>query len=217
MNKNIAADEIYALLLCGGKSSRMGQDKGLFVLKKDGQKIFSFEHGRRLLRPCFQKTFLSLRPEQWPQYKNYVLQEDVIFDENKRWQGPLAGILSAQQKFPHVHWFVLACDMFAFDEKIIHRILREFHAHKKSTCFFSFDASGEKRIETFAAVLHWQKLADMQRIFEDEPEKKDKKFYSLHNLYRTDFHFLEIADDEKKYFLNCNRPCDVPKILINHK
>tara|TARA_R110002051_G_scaffold40054_2_gene83706 strand:- start:2446 stop:3033 length:588 start_codon:yes stop_codon:yes gene_type:complete len=125
---------IYGLVLSGGKSTRMGTDKGSIVYHELPQR----EHLYRLLEKVCDKTFLSIRSEQvneLPSGVNFIL-------DNNEFRGPYNGILSAHKKYPNVAWLVLACDLPLLDLKGIEQLIAERNSDKIATAF----ASKESRL-----------------------------------------------------------------------
>jgi molybdopterin-guanine dinucleotide biosynthesis protein A len=97
------SDAVAAVILAGGKNSRMGgADKAFLTV--DGQTVFQRTLG--LLRRCFpQVVVASNRPEKYAPF-----DVEVTRDEFPGY-GPLAGIHAALGLVRHPHAFVVACDM----------------------------------------------------------------------------------------------------------
>ncbi|MFT4830480.1 MAG: molybdopterin-guanine dinucleotide biosynthesis protein A [Psychroserpens sp.] len=118
---------IYGLVLSGGKSTRMGTDKGAIVYHELPQR----EHLYHLLEKVCDKTFLSIRSEQvneMPSGVNFIL-------DNNEFRGPYNGILSAHKKYPNVAWLVLACDLPLMDLEGIQQLIAERNTNKITTAF----------------------------------------------------------------------------------
>lgn len=97
---------LFGLVLAGGKSSRMGQDKSQLVYFQKPQ----FQTAYELLEHVCAQVFVSSRLEQSEKaaFGNYPLIVDFPQYQDK---GPLGGILSAMKTYPQAAWFVLACDL----------------------------------------------------------------------------------------------------------
>ncbi len=126
----MANNVTYGLVLAGGKSRRMGEDKALLV--HDG--ISQLEHIAALLQPLTDKVFVSTRPEQQDErirrrFEQIVDQFDDI--------GPIAGILSAVKEYPDVDWLVVACDLPNVDEETIRFLLTNRSVEQPFTAFRS--------------------------------------------------------------------------------
>ncbi len=108
---------LYGLVLSGGKSTRMGADKGLLEYHGVPQREYFYT----LLEELCDEVYLSLRSDQLrdvPQSFKYIIDTD-------RHQGPFNGILSAHQKFPKAAWLVLACDLPLLDLDTLKTLVAE--------------------------------------------------------------------------------------------
>ena len=92
---NSTVPKIYGLVLSGGKSIRMGIDKGLI----DYHGIPQREYLYGILKTSCDDTFLSVREEQESELE---ADFNCIVDENE-YKGPLNGILSAHNQHPEWH------------------------------------------------------------------------------------------------------------------
>jgi len=112
--------EAAAVIMAGGKSTRMGRDKAM--LSVHGRPLV--EHVRDRLRPHFKEILVSAAAED-----DYAfLGERVVADELPG-QGPLMGIASALEACRHETAFVVACDMPEVDTALARRLLREARGH----------------------------------------------------------------------------------------
>ncbi|KAA2215522.1 molybdenum cofactor guanylyltransferase [Maribacter flavus] len=120
-------DKIYGLVLSGGKSTRMGQDKGLISYHGVPQR----EHLFRLLEDVCDKTFMSVRHDQQadiPPTLNTILDKDEF-------RGPYNGLLSAHKEYPGVAWLVLACDLPLIDKESLKELIHHRDSKKIATAF----------------------------------------------------------------------------------
>lgn len=95
---------LYGLVLAGGFSTRMGQDKALLVYhdRTEVERLVS------LLASFCERTLVSIRSDQAKTgaYDAFECVEDRHDDI-----GPMSGLLSAMDRFPDAAWLVVACDM----------------------------------------------------------------------------------------------------------
>ncbi|GMN08879.1 hypothetical protein MTsPCn9_06650 [Croceitalea sp. MTPC9] len=119
--------KIYGLVLSGGKSTRMGKDKGLIKYHDVPQREYMYQ----LLGGICDKTFLSVRNEQEKELRDNF---DYIVDKNE-YRGPLNGILSAHAEFPDVAWLVLACDLPLLNKENIKELVSQRNLGKVATAF----------------------------------------------------------------------------------
>ncbi len=121
---------IYGLVLAGGKSSRMGQDKAL--LTRDGKS--QLENLAELLAPAVDRVFVSTRPDQAeePERRKFAQIVDRYDD-----MGPVAGVLSAMDEHPEVDWLVVACDLPNVDTGTIEYLIERRSSEKPFTAYRS--------------------------------------------------------------------------------
>ncbi|UWX55994.1 NTP transferase domain-containing protein [Maribacter litopenaei] len=119
--------KIYGLVLSGGKSTRMGQDKGLISYHGVPQR----EHLYSLLEAVCDKAFMSVRQDQQgdiPSTFNTILDKDEF-------RGPYNGLLSAHKEYPDVAWLVLACDLPLIDQESLEELIEKRDTKKMATAF----------------------------------------------------------------------------------
>jgi molybdopterin-guanine dinucleotide biosynthesis protein A len=95
---------IYALVLAGGRSTRMQRDKAALTYHGRTQ----LEWAVSLLAPHVERIFVSVRPDQTHDPVRAQFEQIVDTEQNL---GPIAGILAAQAEYPQAAWLVLACDL----------------------------------------------------------------------------------------------------------
>jgi molybdopterin-guanine dinucleotide biosynthesis protein A len=121
---------LYGLVLTGGRSSRMGQDKA--ALRVGGRS--QLEHAMALLAPHVARAFVSVRADQRadPLRAGFEQIEDTRED-----LGPIAGIIAAQERFPQSAWLVLACDLPLLDAATLDFLVRARAPGRLATAFRS--------------------------------------------------------------------------------
>ena len=93
--------DITGLILAGGKSSRMGTDKGLVLFGKQPLVSYSIT----LVQQICKNIYISTANKDYEQF-NHELISDIIPDI-----GPIGGIYSALNKIDSNYFFVLSCDI----------------------------------------------------------------------------------------------------------
>ena len=121
---------LFGLVLAGGKSRRMGHDKAL--LQRGGESQLSYLAS--LLEHCADRVFVSARPDQQddPERSRFATIAD-------RYEGigPVAGILSAMDRYPDVDWLVVACDLPNIDAQTLEYLVAERSADQPFTAYVS--------------------------------------------------------------------------------
>ncbi len=119
--------KLYGLVLSGGKSTRMGTDKGLIEYHGVPQREYSYD----LLSEVCEETFISLRDDQQSKLPSRM---QTIVDVNE-YKGPYNGLLSAHKSHPDVAWLVLACDLPLMDKTALQQLITERNTSKQATAF----------------------------------------------------------------------------------
>ncbi|GAO44821.1 NTP transferase domain-containing protein [Flavihumibacter petaseus] len=110
---------LYGLVLCGGESTRMKQEKGLLVT---GGKTWALRTAD-LLAPFVRNVWLSIRNNQEEEYRVVIPEASFIADEDHpQLFGPLTGLISANRQFPGADWLVLACDLPALTSRTLQQL-----------------------------------------------------------------------------------------------
>ncbi|MDQ2753583.1 MAG: NTP transferase domain-containing protein, partial [Bacteroidota bacterium] len=92
---------LNGLVLAGGKSSRMGHDKGMIKWHSKEQQYYIAD----LMKNICNEVYISCQPGQQIQ-EGYVALADTFTG-----LGPFGAILSAFREKPDVAWMVIACDL----------------------------------------------------------------------------------------------------------
>lgn len=122
-----AKPPLYGLVLAGGKSTRMGQDKGEMEYHGKPQR----EYMGDLLGQLCEEVYLSVRPDQQLD-SAYPLLPDSFLG-----LGPLGGLLSAFREKPDAAWLVVACDLPLLDHEAIGALISARNTSAIATAFNS--------------------------------------------------------------------------------
>jgi molybdopterin-guanine dinucleotide biosynthesis protein A len=109
---------VTGVILCGGKSSRMGTAKAF--LPYAGSTFV--EHRLNMMRELFAEVLIVANdPDAY-----WSLSVDVVKDILPD-RGPLVGILSALLVCQHEHVFAVACDMPLVDNRLMRQMSQSRH------------------------------------------------------------------------------------------
>lgn len=126
----MTSNPVYGLVLAGGESRRMGQDKAL--LSRDGRSQLA--HVVALLAEVVDEVFVSTRREQQGDAERARFRQIV---DRFAGIGPVAGILSALLEYPQVDWLVVACDLPNIDQETLQFLLDHRGAEQAFTAYRS--------------------------------------------------------------------------------
>ncbi len=139
------SNRLLGLVLAGGQSRRMGQDKALLI--REGQSQLGFAVS--LLEQVVDGVYVSARSEQQddPERSRFPTIVDRYEDI-----GPVAGILSAMDEHPDADWLVLACDLPNIDTATLQYLLEHRAADQPFSAFkSSYDSLPEPLCAVYAS------------------------------------------------------------------
>ncbi len=190
----IKKEEVTGIILAGGKSSRMGKDKGLCEF--NGKALV--EYAIEALKPICGNLIISANynPEKYSAY-----QLPVIADEIKN-IGPMGGIYTCLKKSETEHNIVLSCDTPFVGTLLLKHILE--NVEKEQIVAPSHHTF---LIEPLSAYYSTNVLAEIK-------DSIDKKDYKLINLFKK-VRFKSVLVDglmlfyNDNSFMNINCPSDL--------
>lgn len=122
-----AQPKLYGLVLAGGKSTRMGRDKGLIDYHGKPQREYVFE----MMNAVCEKTFLSFREGQ------EVATDLPVLRDTFKGLGPFGAMLSAFREHPNQAWLVVACDLPLLDKKTLNYLVENRNPSAVATAFYN--------------------------------------------------------------------------------
>lgn len=109
---------LNGLVLAGGKSVRMGKDKGLLKWHGKAQRYFLAD----MLATYCEQVFISCRSEQAEDIS--VAGYKALLDKDIA-KGQYRAILTALNTYPKNAWLVVACDLPLFDVKAVTQLIEQ--------------------------------------------------------------------------------------------
>jgi len=195
----VPARPVFGLVLAGGKSRRMGQDKALLV--RNGQSQLQYLMG--LLEPSVERVFVSARQDQQDDEERGRYAQIIDRYENI---GPVAGILSALEEYPEVDWLIVACDLPNIDAETVRYLLEQRSSEHPFTAYTS---SHDGLPEPLCAVYRYG-CADIVRQFIDDGVNCPRKI-----LIRSETYLLEQPDP--RALDNVNTPEDLRESVLQER
>ena len=189
--ENLASEnDLYGLVLAGGKSTRMNMDKSLLLYHGKTQVEYIFE----LLSVQCQKVFVSNRQDQknlrghghLPQLHDLPEYSGI---------GPLGGIVSALTQFPNAPWLVMACDLPFVTQETVEYLIERRNPQKIATAYIS---AHDQLPEPLCAI--WEPRAHLKILdFLKQGIQCPRKI-----LIKSDIQLIEQKD--KRWLDNANTP-----------
>jgi len=186
---------MIGIILCGGRSARMGTDKGLLTL----QAATTWAQAAAAKIASLQlPVVLSVNEQQLAGYSTIFRPEQLIKDNSAiDVKGPLLGLLSAQALFPAEDWLVLACDMPLMETSILTLLLDTYKTQTAEAYVFTNDDVYEPLCGIYTA----KGLSRISQLVQSHLLAKHSMKYMLEQLA---VFTIALAEDQKKYFRNFN-------------
>ncbi|MGL6269167.1 MAG: molybdenum cofactor guanylyltransferase [Chitinophagaceae bacterium] len=186
---------MLGIILCGGQSFRMGQDKGMLKLE---EKHWA-EHAYAKLRQLDIPVVISVNNNQVANYGSIFNPEQLTVDHaSLDIKGPLCGVLSVHIQYPEEDLFVLACDILNMEYDMIELLYRNFHTDQTSEAFLFIN---DNEPEPLCAIYKSVALKHIYQMYIAGQLHKHSMKFALEQMQVSTF---TITDDQKKYFKNYN-------------
>ncbi len=186
---------MLGIILCGGKSLRMGNDKGLLKLEAKTWAQTALDKMAVLKLP----VKISVNKEQFSAYKEAFSAGQLIVDEALiPFRGPLQGLLSCHMAFPEEDLFVLACDMPLMEPKMLKTLYKSSQENPMADAHIY---TNEDEPEPLCGIYTARGLAAIQEMQKKGLLIKHSMKFMLDHLKVNS---IELEEEEKKYFRNFN-------------
>lgn len=192
----IATENVLGLVLAGGRSERMGQDKAL--LEFAGQTLLA--RAVKLLRSIgLAKVVVS------GDYCSYECVADIKAD-----LGPLGGIYSVLFQIEHLqnaghnfsHLLVLAVDMPLMTKAPLLELLQQEEAEQ-----------GIAYCDSLFPLLLCCNESNLRYLQEQLEGRKKRSIYAM--LHAQNFKLLDVAAEQQSLFLNSNTPEQWQRLCVS--
>ena len=175
---------IRGLVFAGGRSTRMGRDKGAIVYHGKPQR----EYLADLLNDICEETFIST------QNTNDFTSAYPLLADSFREMGPYGGLLTAFRMDPNSAWLTVACDIPLIDKRTLNRLIEERDPGKIATCFHNEETNFPEPLITLWEPRAYPQLLQFMALGYSCPRKV---------LINSDIHELTI---DQVLLTNANTP-----------
>ncbi|MBV8255190.1 MAG: NTP transferase domain-containing protein [Chitinophaga sp.] len=155
---------LKGLILCGGYSTRMQEDKCSIAYHGMPQWQYMVE----LLSTQLEEVYISCRPDQLAGFSSYP----HVIPDNVGMGGPSAGMLSAHALQPTTAWLVVACDLPLFSAKSLQLLISSRDDSKAAT---SFNSPVNHLPEPLVAIWEPTGLATLQQNVQEKAQQCPRK------------------------------------------
>jgi molybdopterin-guanine dinucleotide biosynthesis protein A len=197
MNIQEASDETSAIILAGGKSSRMGRPKAL--LPFDGEPLIA--HIVRSFKELFADVVVVIAPDQvLPALPVTVVRDEVAY------RGPVSGIYHGLNAAKSEASFVGSCDIPFLNLSLISHLVSQVHNHDVVVPYWA------GRYQPLFALYR----KNVVPFLRDQLRRDELRPIFLFDKVRTrkiDEAEIRRFDPEGLSFLNMNTPADYQAAL----
>jgi molybdenum cofactor guanylyltransferase len=187
---------VYGLVVCGGKSTRMGQDKSMLQYHGQPQCYHLYD----MLSDLCERVFISCNQEQFSTIPDkYATIVDEPEYENI---GPMASLLSAFKYYPQASLLVVACDYPLINENHLRKLLEVSNQVIFATSYYNDETSFYEPL-----LSHYQNNIKSKLEFYFK-----QKSYSLQSLLK-DINANTIVPDVLSVIASVDTPYEYEKVL----
>ncbi len=183
--------QVRALILAGGRSTRMGKDKSLMDYHGRPQREYLYD----MMEGMGLEPFISLAPGQTIEDRRYL--NDTFLG-----LGPMSAILSAFREQPDTAWLALACDLPLVDGQVLKTLLENRRPTAVATAFRSPESGFPEPLAAIWEPRSYARLLGFLAQGYSCPRKV---------LINSDTHIIDPPSPES--MLNANRPEEAEQIL----
>jgi len=185
---------LTAIILAGGKSSRIGYNRNKSILKLKGEYLIDIVRSR-LKCVVGNNIIIVGPPEKYPFYKQVIPD---LFPQN----GPLVGIYTGLKASPSQYNLVVGCDMPFLEVKLLQHMIENIDSNDivvprygdgyiaplcalySRRCLETIERNLRKHIFSVRAIFPHLKVKFIEN---EEIRRYDPKFYSFFNInYKKD-------------------------------
>jgi molybdopterin-guanine dinucleotide biosynthesis protein A len=191
---------MLGVVLCGGASTRMGRDKGLFPSENGTWAEMILDKLKDLGIP----SAISLNKSQYELYATAFPNTALIPDNDSLpLKGPLAAVLSVHVKYPTEDLFVVACDMPLL-ETVVLKELYKYYLKDPEKEGFVYTNEGEP--EPLCGIYSAKGLTTIKYMYENGQLTKHSMKFMLDHLKICG---IPIPENWKIFFRNFNAHADL--------
>jgi molybdopterin-guanine dinucleotide biosynthesis protein A len=186
----VSAPALSGVVLAGGKSTRMGHDKGTIDFHGSPQREYMYS---TLAENC-DDVYMSCRQDQAEELKtSFNTIEDRLIDF-----GPFGALVSAFMFNPACAWLVVACDIPGLDQNAIKYLVENRDPSKMATAYRSPVSGFPEPLASIWEPKSYQRLLNFLAIGYSCPRKV---------LINSDVHVIDASNPE--ILRNVNTPEDL--------
>ena len=202
-NENIKS----CIILCGGKSSRMGRDKGSMIIQDKPM----IKHILSTLNHQINEAIIVLNEQsRIDKYREFINPQDytytITFAEDKiKNKGPMPGIMTGLSYISSDYALILPCDSPYVSRNYINTIFSEIDNEYQAIVPYHDAQNKLKTSEPLHSVYNKNTI----HVIEELVNQDVLHIKGLISKLDTKFVLIDNKKIEKKEFRNLNRPTDI--------
>ena len=202
-NENIKS----CIILCGGKSSRMGRDKGSMIIQDKPM----IKHILSTLNHQINEAIIVLNEQsRIDKYREFINPQDytytITFAEDKiKNKGPMPGIMTGLSYINSDYALILPCDSPYVSKNYINTIFSEIDNEYQAIVPYHDAQNKLKTSEPLHSVYNKNTIP----VIEELVNQDVLHIKGLISKLDTKFVLIDNKKIEKKEFRNLNRPTDI--------
>lgn len=207
-NVNKKSENIKScIILCGGQSRRMGQDKGSMIIQDKPM----IKHILSTLNHEINEVIVVLNDEKRiAKYKQFINPDDYGYtvkfvEDTVKNKGPLPGLMTGLENINSQFALVLPCDSPYVTKEYVNTIFNEINADCQAVVPYHDDENKLKTSEPLHSIYNKNIVPEIEDLI-------SKDILHIKGLIKKiDAKFVLIDNKKilKKEFRNLNRPSDI--------
>ncbi|RBQ27227.1 molybdenum cofactor guanylyltransferase MobA [Arcobacter sp. CECT 9188] len=183
--------KIPCIILSGGKSSRMKEDKSLLPFGFENSLI---EYQYKRLKPYFKNIYISSKTDKF----NFLNTNNLILDNNQEIYSPILALQTILETLENEKVFIITVDTPFIKIETISELINESQE-------FDITIAQTSRIHNLCGVFSKDILNVIKSMIKDDIHKIN------HLIKSTNYKILEFQNEDE--FLNLNSKDDYCKAL----
>ncbi|WP_418187013.1 molybdenum cofactor guanylyltransferase MobA [Aliarcobacter lanthieri] len=183
--------KIPCIILSGGKSSRMKEDKSLLPFGFENSLI---EYQYKRLKPYFKNIYISSKTDKF----NFLNTNNLILDNNQEIYSPILALQTILETLENEKVFIITVDTPFIKIETISELINESQE-------FDITIAQTSRIHNLCGVFSKDILNVIKSMIKDDIHKIN------HLIKSTNYKILEFKNEDE--FLNLNSKDDYCKAL----
>ncbi|QKF58326.1 molybdenum cofactor guanylyltransferase MobA [Aliarcobacter lanthieri] len=188
---NFKPFKIPCIILSGGKSSRMKEDKSLLPFGFENSLI---EYQYKRLKPYFKNIYISSKTDKF----NFLNTNNLILDDNQEIYSPILALQTILETLENKKVFIITVDTPFIKIETISKLINESQE-------FDITIAQTSRIHNLCGVFSKDILNVIKAMIKDDIHRIN------HLIKSTNYKILEFQNEDE--FLNLNSKDDYCKAL----